>query len=378
MKKLWPMVALLLCFALPCVAEEGPAVYTSGDYQYMLLEDGTAQINQYIGEAAEIEIPAELDGHVVKNIGSYAFNACENLVSVSLPNNIEFIELGAFYDCSNLVNVTLPENLFFMSGNPFTGCEKLAQINVSVVHPMYDVVDGVLINKIEKILVTYPCALAASEYTIPQDIKVIGMGAFVNCTNLVDITIPDSVTAIELRAFDNCTSLTKITIPSGVTTINDGTFFGCTSLTDVTIPDGVMSIGNWAFVGCTSLKEITLSNSLMVLGYRAFHGCTGLENITIPNSVVNIGEHVFADCTSLAEITVTRDSYAEKWFSDAGYTVKYEGEWNCNECGTINNRNFCTECGAAKPVIKTQCDSCGYLYEEGTTPKFCPECGTKQ
>ena len=378
MKKLWLLVALLFCFALPCVAEEGPAVYTSGDYQYMLLEDGTAEIKKYIGEAAEIEIPAELDGHVVKNIGAQAFDACENLVSVSLPNNIEFIELGAFYNCSNLVSVTLSDTLISMSGTPFAGCEKLTQIIVSPDHPVYEVVDGVLFNKIEKSLVSCPCAIIANGYTIPQGIEKIGIGAFWNCTSLIGITIPDSVTIIDEGAFYDCTNLTKITIPNSITSISNSMFFGCTSLKEVTIPDNVTIIDSWAFYGCTSLKEITIPDSIMIIGYSAFDGCTSLKKITIPDSVMTISYSAFDGCTSLTEIIVTRDSYAEKWFSNAGYTVKYEGEWNCNECGTINNRNFCTECGAAKPVIKTQCDSCGYLYEEGTTPKFCPECGTKQ
>lgn len=57
-----------------------------------------------------------------------------------------------------------------------------------------------------------------------------------------------------------------------------------------------------------------------------------------------------------------------------------EGEWGCTNCGTINSGKFCTECGAAKPAEEEKplvCSGCGYTPEAGTTPKFCPECGTK-
>lgn len=57
-----------------------------------------------------------------------------------------------------------------------------------------------------------------------------------------------------------------------------------------------------------------------------------------------------------------------------------EGEWGCTSCNTINSGKFCTECGAAKPAEEEKplvCSGCGYTPEAGTTPKFCPECGTK-
>lgn len=57
-----------------------------------------------------------------------------------------------------------------------------------------------------------------------------------------------------------------------------------------------------------------------------------------------------------------------------------DGEWGCTNCQTINSGKFCTECGAAKPVEEeapVSCSGCGYTPEDGSTPKFCPECGTR-
>ncbi len=53
-------------------------------------------------------------------------------------------------------------------------------------------------------------------------------------------------------------------------------------------------------------------------------------------------------------------------------------EWYCTECGTKNAGKFCVECGTAKPAIAAEqkCTNCGF-DPEGSTPKFCPECGTK-
>lgn len=61
------MIPLLLCFAAGAVAENiQPAsneMYECGDYIYILMEDGTAAIINYIGAASELEVPGEIEGH---------------------------------------------------------------------------------------------------------------------------------------------------------------------------------------------------------------------------------------------------------------------------------------------------------------------------
>ncbi|MCI6061686.1 MAG: SPFH domain-containing protein [Dorea sp.] len=52
--------------------------------------------------------------------------------------------------------------------------------------------------------------------------------------------------------------------------------------------------------------------------------------------------------------------------------------WVCPECGTPNQRNFCMECGAKRPVAvhRCRCNACGWEPEDPERlPKFCPECG---
>ena len=74
-KMLTLLIALLMASVmLTCaVAEDKPTVYTCGDFKYTLQEDGTAEITAYTGKAAELTIPATLDGHSVTSIGDRAF-----------------------------------------------------------------------------------------------------------------------------------------------------------------------------------------------------------------------------------------------------------------------------------------------------------------
>ena len=47
-------------------------------------------------------------------------------------------------------------------------------------------------------------------FDIPDGVTTIGMGAFENCTQMIQIGIPNSITTIEYHAFKKCNSLDKI------------------------------------------------------------------------------------------------------------------------------------------------------------------------
>ena len=74
----------------------------------------------------------------------------------------------------------------------------------------------------------------SSTLKLPNDISIIGFGAFEGCESLEQITIPDSVTEIGDGAFEACWSLKEITIPDSVTKIGDYAFSGCSDLIIIT------------------------------------------------------------------------------------------------------------------------------------------------
>ena len=282
-KSIWAVLFVMLLMALSvnvAVAEDD--VLRSGDYQYRVLEDGTAEITYYFGRDSEVHIPETLDGKTVTSIGDQAFSGCSSLTSIELPDSVTS-----------------------MGVNPFAGCESLKNIQVSLEQPVFAVIDGVLFNKAEKSLICYPAGKQEEAYEVPQGIQQIKSGAFFCCSSLTSIELPDSVTSIGEYAFSMCSFLTSIELPDSVTSIGDEAFSWCSALTTIKLPDSVTSIGDQAFAWCRALTSIEL-----------------------PDSMTSIGDSAFKECDNLT-ITVPRDSYAARYAKDnnLNYTYPDANDW---------------------------------------------------
>lgn len=185
-----------------------------------------------------IIIPSTIIGsdestYSVTGIQDYAFEGCNKLTGVIIPENITIGE-GVFNGCSNLTNVNIPESL-----------------------------------------------------------KIIQPLTFRNCSSLQTVYIPESVKEIGYAAFDGCKALNSVNIPIGITNIARATFQSCESLTCIDIPSTVTSIGEAAFNIC-GLKSIIIPEGVTSIGRAAFSDCWQAEDIIIPSSVTSIGEVAFS------------------------------------------------------------------------------------
>ena len=300
------MVVVMMCACWTgAVADDERETFTSGDYEYALLDDGTIEITKYNGSADRLTIPAKIAGKTVTSIGYGAFAGCTFLTSVSIPDSVE--QIGT---------------------NPFAACSALKTISVSPEHLYFATIDGVLFRKADKALISYPAGIKSSTYTIPQGIAAIGDGAFYSCYSLTSVFIPDSVTSIGDSAFAFCSSLTSVSIPDSVTSIGDGAFSSCDSLTSVSIPDSVTSIGDSAFAWCSSLTSVSIPDSVTSIGDGAFYSCYHLTSVSIPDFVTSIGDSAFYYCFILT-LTVPRNSYALEYAktNNIPYTYPDANDW---------------------------------------------------
>ena len=238
---------------------------------------------EYCESLASVYIPES-----VTSINLCAFWKCTSLTSVYIPESVTSIEYGAFANCFSLTSVYIPERVTSIGGSAFTNCSSLTSVYIPerVTSIKSDAFSG---------------CTGLTSIRIPERVTSIESNTFANCSSLTSVHIPESVTSIDYGAFANCSSLTSVYIPERVTSISG--FSGCTGLTSINIPEGVTSIGGSAFTNCSSLTSIHIPEGVTSIKSDAFSGCTGLTSIRIPERVTTIGAWAFEECYSLTSIS---------------------------------------------------------------------------
>ena len=239
---------------------------TDGNLQYLDLQEAKLvgsdiSINVYTngsnqGETNTIECTAKIepDGNDFSNL----FRNVSKLNTVIMPEYLTTTGSGTFVD-SPLSSITLPQNLTYIDDNAFNGCGGLRDIS------------------------------------IPSGVTSIGNGAFEGCW-LQHIYLHDGLKSIGNYAFA-ISALKEINIPNSVAYIGDNCFQGCGGLEEVVIlSDQITEIPNEAFADCNALHTIKLPANLERIGERAFIGTWRLgtkEGLTIPSKVREIGAEAF-------------------------------------------------------------------------------------
>ncbi len=238
------------------------------------------------------------------SIGENAFYGCKSLPSLAIPGGVTNIGNGAFSMCGALHDIILPGSVKSIGTGVFDGCLNLASLTVAADNPVFEVIGGVLFDKTQKLLHTYPQALTAPNYQVPEGTLQIGSLAFALCTALKSVTIPDCVTSIGESAFLSCTELESIVLPKGLTRLEASVFAACEGLKSIQIPDGVTHIGPQAFYNCFWLNQVNIPYGVTSLEPYAFAYCGFIREITIPGSVLTIGDGAFMGCDYMTNAVI--------------------------------------------------------------------------
>ncbi len=291
--KLKNLISLGLSFVM-AVSSQGLCFAQNSEENNVLQEEeivsGAAiEIEEKAEHDNEIDLAATYDTTYAVEGGNIYFDSstgtiidCDTAVtSAVIPetiNEVSVTSIGyeAFEHCNSLTSITIPDSVTSIDDYAFWNCNSLTSINVESNNKNYTSIKGILFNKNKTTIIHYPQGLESKNYEIPNSVTSIWGEAFRGCSSLTSITIPDSVTSIGSYAFGGCSSLTSITIPDSVTSIGSYAFRDCSSLTSITIPDSVTSIGTSCFKYCSSLTSITIPDSVTSIGWDAFSGCKKL------------------------------------------------------------------------------------------------------
>lgn len=185
---------MLLCFFISA-ATNGQA-HEVDNIDYELRTDGTAWVENGKKAQGDVTILSkiEVDGkeYTVVGINSNAFYSNESITSVTLPDNLKYINYGAFSYCWNLENINnIPKHIENLGeyGEVFSGTKFLDN---GIKNEFFVFSDW---------LIKYTPQGETAKVTVPEGIFGISAYALTDADNTV--VLPKSLRAVSLFAFNS-------------------------------------------------------------------------------------------------------------------------------------------------------------------------------
>ena len=251
-------------------------------------------------------------------IGYKAFAANTAITNVTIPNSIHAVFSKSFCDCTQLKAIHFPQDINSIAPGAFKGCLSLEEISIDS-GKRYVVVNGLLIDKTEKMLIRAANSKQQKIISIPEQVISIAPYAFDHCT-AETIKLPARLKMLSDRAFWQCAKLQRIETGlkcADFYATSDGVLHNQSKTVLIKFPAGspvknyyledeVKTIAPGAFKDAQLLESLTFTNALSYIGSKAFEGCIRLSSLIIPSNVRTIGERAFQYCTSLTHVMLPR------------------------------------------------------------------------
>ena len=270
-------------------------------------------------------------------INDWAFSYCSSLSSVVLPSSLSVIRAYAFYNCPSLMSIVLPSSLTSIESEAFANCNNLYEIyNLSSLPLVKGSWEYGQVALKAKIIHTSLDEDPLSIIKTQEDIDIIRIGdeylavkyrgsnteltlgelhydgvnvsdysiekGFLNDSSVSSLTVGTQA-QLTAESFANCYNLTYVDLKDSMAfEIPDSCFNSCSSLTTVLLPTYMNRIGSYAFSSCTSLQSIDLPAGASIGAY-AFAYCHNLERVVLNEGVsFDYSNYAFGDCFNLFEV----------------------------------------------------------------------------
>ena len=196
--------------------------------------------------------------------------------SLTIQEGTRGIARNAFDECNELTSVVVPDSVLYICDFAFSGLKKLKSV------------------------------------TLGKSLITLGNAVFYDCRSLTGIVLPDSVTEIGKDAFSGCKKLKSVALGKSLTKIGNSAFDDCVKLAEITLPDSVTEIGIYAFRDCKKLN-MKIPSSVTTFGDYTLSGChrnsTGIE---CKYNVVK--SDLLWNCKNEHHITFSLAEQTGKWF----------------------------------------------------------------
>ena len=101
-----------------------------GTWTYKKIWDGGAieKFKPKNDQITEVEIPREINGVNITEIGRLAFCQLNSITKITIPDSVTLIDMDAFAYCCHLTQINIPDSVTKIEYGAFNCCTKLPQI----------------------------------------------------------------------------------------------------------------------------------------------------------------------------------------------------------------------------------------------------------
>lgn len=280
-----------------------------------------------------------------RSTGKYikAYPYAKSGTTFTVPTGTYGVAINAFAKHPTLTTINLPASIQDLptseEANGFTGASALTAIKVDPSNGFYKDIDGVVLTKDGKTLVTYPykrdgvlnptyngttAQHLGMVYKIPDGVETLAKGSFALVNEVTAIHLND-VKTIEKGAFYATRNLRNIELGASVETIQDGAISGTPDLTrfDVASNNPNYIADNEGVIYTKNKEELVLFPAGKAGEYttlpttkkirnRAFHTAQKVTKVNFNANLEEIGNDAFQYDSNLKEITFEAPSKLQK------------------------------------------------------------------
>ena len=286
-------------------------------------------LQEGVAETA-IVIPETIGNMPVVEIGPKAFEF-STITDIKIGKNIRKIEKEAFAHCRKLSSVTWNCKCNTIPDNCFYRCTELKKFDFTAIKRVGQYAFG---------------ESGLQEVYIPQNIEMIGIGAFNICSELHSVTWNGTCDVIPTSCFYLCSNLKSFNF-SAIKKVGQYAF-GESGLQEVCLPKNIEIIENEAFSGCSELHSVTWNCKCNAIPANCFYECVNLKVFDF-STIKEIGQYAFYK-SGLQEVRLPKniESIYERAFGECSELQFVE--WNCkcdaipancfSECSNLTSFNF--------------------------------------
>ena len=218
------------------------------------------KIGSYIEEVRmPTIIPVYDEDGVLTNpieMGTFAFQSCEKITSLDLPETLYSVGKNAFQNCKKLTTIGYVPNLTIVSADAFENCYVLTGLDFK----------STKLTSIGARAFRY--AGLQSEIEFPSTLETIGDEAFYKLKLTKSFILTSSITSIGSKAFRENTTMEYFDFNGYAPEhLADHFLWKNSNLRAVSLPAGLKTFGTRPFEGCTNLEVMYLPDSVTAFPY---------------------------------------------------------------------------------------------------------------